>query len=384
MLDDDRAIKAIDKSEMRKLLVSFPQQIADAWALRVPTLKKLSTFRLFVCGMGGSAIGGDLLRVYLHRKRFPAPVFVVRDYELPMFIDESSLVFAVSYSGNTEETVSAFKQALEKKSKIIALTSGGELGMLAARHDIPLIEIPKGLPPRTALGYLFMPLLKTVCKFTSAQVSRLTTVSEEVGEAVRVLKELSGIYADAPEQENPAKQLARLWHGKVPILYGSHCLTDVIAYRWKTQVNENAKAPAFVGILPELNHNETVGWENRELRKLFIYNFLRDKEEHERVSKRFELCKEILKAANSAVCEWSGGGEGLLARLLSLAYLGDWASFYLAVLYEVDPTPVKLIDYLKQKMGEDLADEKLGALAKFINHFHQKRHKPLAHEEHQN
>lgn len=354
-LDDERTIKAIDKSEMRKLLVSFPQQITDAWALCAPTFDfRLSTLRLIICGMGGSAIGGDLLRVYLHRKRFPVPAFVVRDYDLPMFVDENSLVFAVSYSGNTEETIAAFKQALERKSQIIVLTSGGELRALAAQHGTPVIELPKGLPQRTAIGYLFMPLLKTVCKLTSSQVDKFTGphISEEVQEAVRVLEKLSDIYADAPEQENPAKQLARLWHGKLPLFYGSNRLTDVIAYRWKTQVNENAKAPAFVGILPELNHNETVGWENRELQKLFVYNFLRDKDEHKRVGKRFELSKEILQAGGGAVHEWSGEGEGLLARLLSLSYLGDWASFYLAVLYSVDPTPVRVIEELKRKMNE--------------------------------
>lgn len=346
-LDDERAIKAIDKSEMRKLLTSFPRQIADAWALHVPTLKKLSTFRLFICGMGGSAIGGDLLKVYLHRKGFLTPVFVVRDYELPPFADENSLVFAVSYSGNTEETIAAFKQALERKSKIIVLTSGGELMTLAAQHGIPVIELPnpKGQPPRTALGYLFMPLLKAVCKFTS--------LSGEVQEAVTVLERLSEAYGNAPEKENPAKQLARLWHGKIPIFYGSQHLTDVVAYRWKTQVNENAKTAAFTATLPELNHNETVGWENRELQKFFVYNFLRDKDEHKRVSKRFQLCKEILEGAGCTVRQRAGEGEGLLARLLSLIYLGDWASFYLAALYGVDPTPVKVIEHLKKKMAED-------------------------------
>ncbi len=352
LLDDESTIEAIDKSEMRKLLTSFPQQMADAWALRVPTVELFdcSTVRLFVCGMGGSAIGGDLLKVYLHRRGFLMPVFVVRDYELPPFADENSLVFAVSYSGNTEETLAAFKQALERKSQMMVLTSGGELKALAIKHGIPLIEFPKGLLPRTALWYLFMPLLKTVCRCASSQVNTFIDLGGEVAEAISVLKELSEIYADAPEKENPAKQLARLWHDKLPIFYGSNCLTDVIAYRWKTQVNENAKTLAFASVLPELNHNETVGWENRELQKFFIYHFLRDKEEHERVSKRFGLSKEILEAAGCPVCESAGEGEGLLTRLLSLAYLGDWASFYLAVLYGVDPTPVKVIDDLKKRM----------------------------------
>lgn len=346
MLDDENALIAIDKYGMRKLLVSFPQQIADAWALDVPTFDfRLSTLRLIICGMGGSAIGGDLLKVYLHRKGSLMPVFVVRDYELPPFADENSLVFAVSYSGNTEETVSVFKQALERRCKVIALASGGELLELAAQGGTAVIELPKGLPPRTALGYLFMPLLKAVCKFAS--------LSGEVQEAVSVLKKLSTIYADAPEKKNPAKQLARLWHQKIPVFYGSQHLTDVVAYRWKTQVNENAKTAAFTATLPELNHNETVGWENRQLQKFFVYNFLRDKEEHKRIAKRFELCKEILEGAGCTVLQQAGEGEGLLARLLSLIYLGDWASFYLAVLYGTDPTPVKVIEHLKKKMGAD-------------------------------
>jgi len=342
-LDDLRWLTQIDRSGMRELLLRFPEQLAHAWECSVarPEFEKL-----VICGMGGSAIGGDYLRVYLARKGFPKPAWVIRGYELPPFTDAKTLVFAVSYSGNTEETLSCAAQAIERGCPWAALTSGGRLAELARAHDAPLIEIPRGMPPRTALGYLFLPMLKSLQSLLDE-----SAVEAEFTEALNVLKGLALRYAEAPEAENPAKRLAHLWHGHIPIIYGSHRLTDVVARRWKTQINENAKAPAFCNAIPELQHNELMGWEREPHRGIFVYTLLRDPDEHPQIKRRFELSRSSLEEQGSAVLEFSGEGEGFLSRLLSLSYLGDWVSFYLAILYSRDPTPVPLIDELKARLS---------------------------------
>lgn len=343
-LDDLKRVAQIDRSGMRELLLRFPEQLARAWQLSVsvPDFE-----RLIVCGMGGSAVGGDYLRVYLTHKRFPKPVFVIRGYELPPFADANTLIFAVSYSGNTEETLSCVAEAVERDCHWAALTSDGRLAELARAHGAPIIQIPKGMPPRTALGYLFLPMLKSLQCFLDE-----SAVETELTEALDALKKLAARYAEAPEAENPAERLAHAWHGHIPIIYGSHGLTDVVARRWKAQINENAEAPAFCNVVPELQHNELMGWEHEPHRELFVYTLLRDPDEHPQIKRRFELSRSFLEDQGSLVLEFSGEGEGLLARLLSLSYLGDWASFYLAILYARDPTPVPLIDTLKARLTQ--------------------------------
>jgi len=337
-LDDQKALDRIDRSGMRELLKRFPEQLSRAWDLEA----ELPAFRqIIVCGMGGSAIGGDYLRVYLARKGFPRPVFVVRGYELPPFTDEETLVFAVSYSGNTEETLHCFEQALRCRSPIVAITSGGKLAGMARESKADLISIPKGLPPRAALGYLFIPMLRSLKPF-------LQDLEAEFQETLNILHRITSLYAEAPEEENPAKRLARAWHGRIPLICGSFLLTDAVARRWKTQINENAKSPAFYSALPELHHNELMGWERL---KQFVYALLRDPAEEPKLKRRFELTRSLLEERGCTVMEFQGEGRGLLARLLSLSYLGDWASFYLAMLYGVDPTPVALIEELKARLA---------------------------------
>jgi len=341
-LDDLACISQVDRSDMKVLLRGFPRQCSQAWELfvDVPSFEQIA-----VCGMGGSAIGGDYLKIYLAQKGFPKPVFVIRGYELPPFVGDKTLVFAVSYSGNTEETLSCFEQALRRGSFLVALTSGGRLAQRAHEKGVPLISIPQGLPPRTALGYLFFPLLKSLGKLLNEEA-----LEGEFQEALETLKGLAPLYAEAPEAENPAKQLARAWYGRIPVIYGGEGRTDAVARRWKTQINENAKSPAHWDVLPELHHNEIMGWERPELREHFAYTLLRDRDDPPKLRRRFDLSREILKERGGLVWEAQGTGEKTLARLLSLSYLGDWSSFYLAMLYEVDPTPVPLIEELKRRL----------------------------------
>ena len=344
-LDNSQHIAKIDRSNMRKLLQAFPEQLAQAWELSTE-LPTQEFEKIVICGMGGSAIGGDYLRVYLQQKGFSKPITVVRGYELPSFADKNTLVFAVSYSGNTEETLSCAQQALKLGCPLIAITSGGKLAQLAREHSVPVVKIPSGMPPRTALAFLFAPILRSLLPLLHE-----ATIEQEVSEAVETLQPLAATYGNKPETENPAKQLARAWHERIPIIYGSSGLTEAVAHRWKTQINENAKQPAHWDLLPELHHNEIMGWES-PLSKRFVYVLLRNPDEHPQVQKRFQITRELLEERDHTVLEFQGQGQGLLSRLLTLSYLGDWASFYLAILNGVDPTPVALIETMKRRLAQ--------------------------------
>lgn len=349
-LDDRQALSRVDRDDMRNLLLEFPEQVARARALETELPSFDAIEAIAVCGMGGSAIGGDFLSTYLERQDVTKPITVVRNYRLPPSVNEKTLVMAVSYSGNTEETLSCAREALSRKSPLVAVTSDGELAELLREHDARIVLIPGGMPPRTALGYLFVPLLEILEPHLSANLGG------ELEEAVGLLQTLAQRYADAPEEENEAKRLARAFHERIPVVYGSDRLTDVVARRWKTQINENAKAPAYYDALPELHHNEIMSWnrneEGRALSRRFVHILLRDRDEHPQIERRFRISREILKHHGREVREVHSEGEGLLARLFSLAHLGDWASYYLAMLYEVDPTPVELIEELKRRLAE--------------------------------
>ena len=349
-LDHRNEINAIDRSRMRNLLEGFPQHLESAWKLGADAkIPSFSFEHVLVCGMGGSAIGGDFLRVYLQQKGFPKPIGVVRSYELPPFADERTLVFCLSYSGNTEETLSCFEDAGRRGCARAAITSGGRLAQLAREAGVPLVEIPGGMPPRTALGYLFGPLLRSLLP----TVEPRNDVEREFEEAVSALQRRASLYGvESPEEQNPAKRLARALLQKIPVIYGSG-LTESVARRWKTQINENAKQPAHWDVLPELHHNEIVGWES-PLAERFVYVLLRDPEEHPQIQKRFRITRTLLEERGRAVLEVHPPEEetGVLARLLTMSYLGDWVSYYLALLQGVDPTPVALIDEMKRRLAQ--------------------------------
>ncbi len=349
LLDDPQRIAEVDRADMRRLLRAFPEQLRRAWDLTAQASIEPPEFDgVAVCGMGGSAIGGDLLRSYLQPK-LNKPIQVVRDYELPPFVDGGWLVFAVSYSGNTEETLSCAREALSRGCSLVAVTSGGRLKALAQEHNTPLIEVPGEMPPRTALAFLFVPLLRTLLLALDDEARK--AAEREWQEALEQTQERAALYDGKPEAENPAKRLARALFERIPAIYGG-ALTEAVARRWKTQINENAKQPAHWDALPELHHNEIVGWEwPSALKGRFVYVLLRDPDEHPRVQKRFHITRELLEERGLPVFEVQGQGEGRLARLLTLVQLGDWASFYLAILNGVDPTPVVLIDEMKRRLS---------------------------------
>jgi len=327
------------------------QQLAREMELPAYVLSKAANFRhVVVAGMGGSAIGGDLLRVYCAQK-LDVPVYVVRDYIPPRFVGEHTLVFAVSYSGNTEETLSFYREAKERGAAVIAVTTGGKLGGMAERDGFPVVVIPEGIAPRAATGYLFLPMLVILERL--GLFSSEEKVSSEINELASCLREMRERLGPAvPVEQNPAKKLAVSFKGHIPLIWGAAGTTGVVAQRWKGQINENAKAPAYWNEFPELNHNEIVGFEVPEAITSLWVVFLRDKCDHPQVKKRINITRGIIEKAVGGISEVHSLGEGLLARMYSLIYTGDFASVYLAVLYGVNPGPVKVIDYLKAELAK--------------------------------
>jgi len=319
----------IDNSNMLKVIEDFPQQCRTALELPKGMSVSGKFDKIIVCGMGGSAVGGDLLKIYMHDSK--VPVFVVRDYKVPNFVDENSLVFAVSYSGNTEETIAAFKDALEKKAKIIAVTSGGSLGQSAKN----VIKIPSGLQPRAALGYLFFPVLGVLNNSGIVDVKG------------KEIEEMFDILSKTDDFKTVGERIAKKIGLRTPLIYSSELL-GAVAYRWKTQFNENSKVAAFHHVFSEMNHNEIAGYQNVN-KSDFIGIFIRDKNDNERVKLRMDVTKEIL-SSRVDVEEIFTRGEGLLSRIFSGIYYGDFASYYLALANRVDPTPVTVIENLKKKL----------------------------------
>ena len=275
----------------------------------------------------------------------------VRRYILPSWIDESALVVCVSYSGNTEETLDCFHNALLRGARPVAITSGGQLAEEARREDAQIVEIPGGLPPRAAIGHLFGPLLGI-----AARRGLLSLDDEAVERAARRAGKIAARYAlDADPAENTALQLAKKLYGRIPLVYGGDGLLSSLVYRWKCQFNENSKSMAFANVFPELGHNEVMGWECPErMREGMFLVALRDVEDHPRVQKRMEATSAMLEplAAGAVLLDSAGpaGRSGRLERLLSLLVLGDVASVYLAVEYGKDPTPIEKIEEIKNQL----------------------------------
>jgi glucose/mannose-6-phosphate isomerase len=349
----------LDKANMIELLEEFPQKMRDALRLgekfTIPTdflpastSTPTKNFKnIVVLGMGGSAIGGDLLSNYL-ADELSIPIVVIRGYDIPKFVDDNSLVFAVSYSGNTEETLSALMKCLEAKARVIALTSGGKLAVLARENNFPVIKVLEGIQPRAAISYLFFPILKAL-----ERLGLTKKKGREIEETFTILKELSKEYgAKSPIKNNFAKEVALSLYQHLPLVYGSEGLLEAVAMRWKTQINENSKWPCFWNVFPELDHNEIVGYEiensiNRQVKIIY----LQDKEGLLRVEQRREITRKIIqdKVAEFIVCPTKGKGK--MARMFSLIFLGDLVSYYLAILNQVDPSPVACIEDLKKELA---------------------------------
>jgi glucose/mannose-6-phosphate isomerase len=303
--------------------------------------------KILILGMGGSAIGGDLLRA-LVEPECAVPIAINRDYTVPAFVNAETLVIASSYSGNTEETLTAFDEASKRDAVLLAITTDGELAQRARELGAPLLTFSYKSQPRAALGYSLVSLIGIVQK--------LGFVADKTGdleEAIAVMQALQEeIKETVPVTENPAKQLAKRLYGNLPVVYGAGYLAEV-AHRWKTQFNENAKAWSFFEPLPELNHNAVVGYQcPEELAERILVVMLVSSLDHPRNKARFQVTQEILAKHGIAYETVETRGQSPLAQMLSAIHFGDYVSYYLALLYEVDPTPVKVIDYLKERLAQ--------------------------------
>jgi glucose/mannose-6-phosphate isomerase len=342
-------IFAIDTSNMYKLIKNFPQQVEEAIAIGNAAKLKLNVSKVqnvVLNGLGGSAIGGDLLKSYLAGE-LTIPFLVNRHYALPKFVGKSTLVIISSYSGNTEETTAAFKEALKRGAKILCISSGGEVTKIARKHKLPLIVIPGGLPPRAALGYSFFPLLIALGK-----LGLIRNKAKEIKEALAILKTKSDEYGSPDPASNRSIQLAEQLQNRIGVVYSSVERFDAVATRWRGQMAENGKSLMFGHVLPEMNHNELVGWKalTNQMRDMQVI-MLRDKDDHPRVRIRMDVTRGVIAEHTTHLTEVWSEGQSLLARIFSLVCLGDWTSFYLAILHGIDPSPVRVIDFLKEELS---------------------------------
>jgi glucose/mannose-6-phosphate isomerase len=347
-----KAIKQTDKSDMLSLLLDFPMQCRYASSIAENAkilFEKRDFTKIVFIGMGGSAIGGDLVRSYLYFES-KLPILVCREYELPDYVDNSTLVFISSYSGNTEETISAYTKAKAKGAPLIVISSDGTLREYAQKDKITFIQIAAGLPPRCALGYLsIIPLC------ILAKLGLIRDVNLVINQMISVLEDLKNknLNLHIGQKDNVAKYIAGKIFNKFVIVYSSSIHFDVATTRLRGQLNENAKTLASNHVFPEMNHNEIVGWQNpKKLFKNFVVLMLRDKDMHPRVTKRMDITRDIIKKEDVEVLEIWSRGENLLSRILSLIYIGDFISYYLAILYGIDPTPVDRVTYLKEQLKD--------------------------------
>jgi glucose/mannose-6-phosphate isomerase len=344
-LDDPRTLERLDPHNARKVLAEFPAQCRVACTLTSePSLRAERPRVVVMAGMGGSAASGDLLAAYA-AETVDVPIIVHRGYGLPALAGPHAVVVASSYSGDTAEVLSAFDVAVARNVPVAAVTAGGALARRAAAARRPRVTLPSGLMPRMALGYLFFPVLPVL-----AGCGLEVAPPHEVEEALSALEALaSELVPERPAGENEAKRLALTIADRLPAIYGGPA-TGTVAYRWKTDVEENAKTFALAGALPEMNHNEIEAWRSSGAKEMHVV-LLRDRGEPAEIGRRFRVLRDLVTPTAGGVSEVWGRGEGRLARLLTLTYLGQWTSYYLAVLREHDPWSVPLLDEMKRRLG---------------------------------
>jgi len=355
ILDNMREIMKIDKSDMLSFCVDAPKHYGEAAKLaKTLSISYPKPQTIIVSGMGGSAIGGELLKDWT-RDKAEVPVEVCREYSLPAYADKNTLVVVVSYSGETEESLSAFLDAIKRECMIICISSGGALHEFAEKLNIPHLRVPSGMAPRATLPYLFVPL-----PILLEKLGLVSGVTPEVSETIKALNQVSD--ANLPEKllkDNFSKTLASNICGTVPVVYG-FTYYRAVAQRFKTQFNENSKVPAKWEFFPELDHNEIVGWEAvRELAKCFSVMLIRDDDEPDEMRQRIEATKKLICKQSVKVFEVWGIGKTRLAKMSSVICIGDFTSVYLAVLRRIDPTPVRTISLLKEKIKQSGLKDKV-------------------------
>lgn len=347
-LDDRAFVTRLDPMGMLRLTEEFPAQCRRALTIAretdLPTLESRPSVALLT-GLGGSAAGGDFTRA-IFEAQGATPFFVNRDYHLPNFVGLGDLVFVASYSGNTEETLTAYQDAKTAGARIVCVTSGGKLSELAKQDGIPIITIPGGQPPRTALGFMLVPVL------VASEKMRLIP-SQNCEAVIELLEKLSHDWSvETPFDSNEPKKLAQELHGKLAVLYGLGGWQGVIANRWKGQINENSKNMVFANQFPELNHNEILGWVKGGEQSVANWTgvFLEDGSESPKMKVRAQATEKLV----SSVVKFHrvrAQGVTLLEKMMGLAHFGDYVSLYLAALNGVDPGNMDSIEHLKAELA---------------------------------
>lgn len=343
-------IRTLDSSNMYGLIQGFPRQVEEAIAIGDAAKIQLNVRgieNIVLCGLGGSAIGGDLLRSYL-ADELKVPFIVNRHYVLPKFVGKKSLVIISSYSGNTEETNACHKEAIKRGAKILCISSGGLVEKIAKQKRQPHIKVPGGPSPRAALGYSFFPLLIALTKS-----KLIKNKSREIQETLSMLKAKSEEYGNPASVTNTALMLAQQLQRRIGVIYTSTERFDAVNTRWRGQMAENGKSLTWGHVLPEMNHNELVGWKvlKEQMREMQVF-FLRDRDDHKRVAVRMDITKQLISEHTQHITEVWSEGKSTLTRMFSLVYLGDWVSLYLAILHNENPMPVKVIDLLKEELSK--------------------------------
>ena len=320
---------------MLGVVVSIPNMLKQARSL-ANNFSRAKFANIVIAGMGGSAISGDII-IDLLAAKVALPIVVNRNYSLPAFVGPKTLFFALSYSGNTEETLTATKEALEKSAQVVCITSGGRLQELAQEKKLPCCIIPSGCQPRAALPYLLIPVL---AYFEQAKL--YPSFAQDLAEAISLIESLQQDY------QKQAQQLAKQLIGKTPLIFATQGNTGSVGYRLKTQFNENSKACALVNVFPELNHNEIVNLGQRASNYYLL--LLRDQGDSERINKRIAITRSLLESQLKGIFEIKSQGKSHLARLFSLIFFGDLLTVYLALEQGIDPTPVHVIEELKKEL----------------------------------
>ncbi len=323
---------------MKELIQNFPVQLQEALSISEKFIFSATNIKnVVITGLGGSGIGGTFAQEYVCNIA-KVPIIVNKSYELPTFINENTLVIVSSYSGNTEETIRCYHQAIEKKCQIVSITSGGQIKTLSEQNNTSVVLIPPGFPPRTCLGYSFVQVLNIL---NQSKIISDDWV-EEIKDAIQLLK---------TEQENIkalAENIAKKIFKTIPVIYTLS--SEALAIRLRQQLNENSKILCWHHIIPEMNHNELVGWKiiNGEHSVLAILTSF-DLKENKR---RYEICKEIISKFNIPIIEIVAKGRSKLEQWMYVVHLSDWVSYYLSILNNVDAVEVSVIDHLKNELAK--------------------------------
>ena len=328
---------AVIGGDMLDAVRALPEHLRDAlWRIESARAQTMEAPAAFVCGMGGSAIGGDLAAAAL-ADQLTKPMLVARGYELPSWTPPGSAVLCSSYSGDTEETLACYAATEAVGAQRLVATTGGELAEAARRDGVPVIGLPAGLQPRAAVGYMFC---------VAAELAALALAGPRIHTEIdAAASHLGGTFEAAQDR---ARELAAEIGDAVPVIHGSD-LTAPVAYRWKCQINENAKTPAYSAVLPEADHNEIEGWSGAEGR--FAAIFLEDRDQHPRERKRFDLTAKAIEPYAAGVISLETEGETRTERVLHGVMLGDLLAIELANARGVDPMAVDVLEGFKKEMG---------------------------------